>query len=314
MPLSARSARSAVLPALVALAVGVVFVACGSSTEPAPFDITVVALSPTASASPGASERPASATPAGAPVTTPFDLPILMYHHVSSVPPLDQLGFNLTVTTGDFTRQLDYLKCAGYSTVTLAQLFDYLRGGAPLPPKPIILTFDDGYADGFTDAFPLLSDGGFKGSFAIVTGFVGGGDLYMSWDQIEAMAAAGMEIVSHTVSHIDLNTSDDATDRQQIADSKRALEEHLRPPVDFFVYPSGEPFRSGTAERQQSVVAMLREAGYEGALLAGPSSTTQDPGRPYELNRVRVSGGNDLYTFAGSIGGPSPDAVAAPCP
>ncbi len=314
MPLSARSVLGPIPAALLAVVTAVALAACGSGDEPAPFDVTVVTLSPSASASAVATKAPPTATPAGTPITAPFDLPILMYHHVSAAPPSDQLGFNLTVTTADFGRQLDYLKCAGYSTISLAGLFDHIDGGAPLPPKPIILTFDDGYGDAYSDAFPALRDHGFVGSFAIVTGFLGTGDLYMTWNQVEVLAKAGMEIVSHTISHIDLNTSDDATDRQQITDSKRALEEHLGSAVEFFVYPSGEPFRSGTAERQQAVVAMLREAGYRGALLAGPSSISQDPQRPFELNRVRVSGGEDLYTFAATIGGPSPDAVGVPCP
>jgi len=219
-----------------------------------------------------------------------------MYHHVSSTVPADPLQFGLTVTTADFGQQLDYLRSHGYTSITLADLFDAMYHNGPLPPKPVILTFDDGYEDAFTDAFPLLQERGFKGTFAIVTGFVGSPG-YLTWEQIKAMAGAGMEFASHTVNHIDLNIASEETIRDELASSKRTLEEQLRRPVDFFVYPSGEPFRSGSEARQQAVIGLLGETGYVGALLAGPSSKVQDPKLPYQLNRLRISGGESLETF-----------------
>ncbi len=261
-----------------------------------------------ASATP--SPHTATPSPRGTPISRPFALPILMYHHVSPTVPDDALQAGLTVTTPNFQDELAYLKCAGYKGVTMAQLFAALDGAEAPPNKPVILTFDDGYQDAYTQAFPLLQRYGFPASFSIITGFVGGGDLYMSWTQIQALAGAGMEMMSHSVSHPDLGTSDDDTVRQQVTESKAALEQHLGHPVPFFVYPSGEPFRSGSAERQQQVVAILQEAGYRAALLAGPNSLDQDPSQPFAFNRVRVSGGEDVYTFAGSIGGPSPDSLS----
>jgi len=252
----------------------------------------------------------ASPTLSTTPITQPFELPILMYHHVAPALPADEFEARLTVTTGDLEAQLSYLQCAGYTGITLARLFDAIDGRAALPTNPVILSFDDGYADAFSDAFPLLQRHGVPGSFAIVTGFIGSGDLYMTWDQVRALAGSGMEIMSHTISHVDLGTSDDETVRDQLATSKATLEQQTGRAVPFFVYPSGEPFRSGSEERQQQVVALLREAGYRGALLAGPNSVTQDPATPFALSRVRVSGGEDVYTFAGSIGGPSPDSLS----
>jgi peptidoglycan/xylan/chitin deacetylase (PgdA/CDA1 family) len=229
-----------------------------------------------------------------------------MYHHIAPAAPDDEFEARLTVLTSDFEEQLAYLKCAGYTGITVGQLIDAMDGRGALPSRPIVLTFDDGYSDAYTQAFPLLRQYGFPGSFAIVTGFVGGGDgAYVTWDQVREMASAGMEMLSHTVSHIDLGTSDDASVREELLQSKAALEEHTGQPVRSLVYPSGEPFRSGTPERQTEVVSMLREAGYEAALLAGPNSITQDPGARFELNRVRVSGGEDVATFAASIGGPA---------
>ena len=79
----------------------------------------------------------------------------------------------------------------------------------------------------------------------------------MTWAQIKVMSDAGMEIMSHTISHVDLGTSDDAAVVDQLQTSKANLEERTGKPVDFFVYPAGEPFRSGTEERQGQVVHVL---------------------------------------------------------
>lgn len=245
----------------------------------------------------------------GQPLTAPFELPILMYHHISSAPAADELTAGLTVTDEDFGRQLAYLKCAGYTSITLAQLFQAIDGTTPLPAKGIILTFDDGYDDAYTDAFPALKDAGFTGSFAIITGFVEGGGPYATWAQLRKMRDAGMEITSHSATHIDLGAADDFSLHQQLYDSRAALAQRLGQDTPFLVYPAGEPFRSGSTARQQRVVAALREAGYRGALLAGPDSTMQDPATPFALSRVRVSGGEGLATFAASMGGPDPAAT-----
>jgi len=239
-------------------------------------------------------------------MTAPFDLPIVMYHDISPAPPDDVYRAASNVLPADFAAQLDYLRCAGYTTITPTELADAIAGHGTLPDKPVILTFDDGYSDHYTQAFPLLRERGMTGAFAIITGFVEGGGDYMSWAQIEEMAGAGMEIMSHTVTHIDLNTADDGPALAQLRDSRAAIREHTGVAPAFLVYPAGEPFRSGTPERQARVVSMAQEAGYRGALLAGPSSTTQDPAQPYALNRVRVGETTDLAAFAALIGGPPP--------
>jgi len=235
-------------------------------------------------------------------------MPILMYHHINSTPPTNDLDASLTVTDADFSRQLDYLKCAGYTTVSLTQLYDGVYSGAPLPAKPIVLTFDDGYADAFTNAFPNLQRHGFTGAFSIITNSVGAAAAYMTWDQIGAMVNAGMEMTSHTLTHEDLNTSRDDIVRQQLTLSKAALEEHLQRPIAFFVYPAGEPFRHGTPQRQAQVVKMVQEAGYRGAL-AATNKLQQNPAAPYAFNRIRVSGGVDIRKFAENMGGPLPETI-----
>jgi peptidoglycan/xylan/chitin deacetylase (PgdA/CDA1 family) len=230
-----------------------------------------------------------------------------MYHHVTSAPQASELDARLTVTDADFARQLAYLRCAGYYSITLSQLFDGIYSGAPLPEKPVILTFDDGYADAYTNAFPLLKWAGFGATLSVVTGWIGR-PAYLNWEQLREMAGAGMEMAAHSVSHPDLGKEPDDVVRDQLSRSKRDLEDNLGQFVAFFVYPAGEPFRSASAERQAQVVTMVQEAGYRGALTA-TWNLAQDPAAPFALNRVRVSGGVDIQTFAENMGGPLPGDI-----
>ncbi len=268
--------------------------------------VIVVTDPPTVAGSP--TSAPSDSPPRGTPVSGQVDVPIMMYHLIG---PPDRPGNDALATSeADFAAQMSYLDCAGYTPITVQRLFDAFDGKSALPEKPIILTFDDGWAGQYTYGFPVLQQHEFVGSFAIVTGFVDAGGPYMTWAQIGEMSQAGMEMMSHTVTHIDLGTQDDATDIEQLASSKADLESHLGHDVPYFVYPAGEPFRSGSTQRQAEVVQMLRDAGYKGALLDGTGYGAQDPSHPYELNRVRVSGGEDIYTYAGSIYGPDPDSVS----
>jgi len=231
-----------------------------------------------------------------------------MYHHINSAPPpADVYEAALTTSDADFSRQLAYLRCAGYGTVTIAQLFDGMYNGAPLPEKPVVLTFDDGYADAFTNALPLLRWHGFVGAFSIVTGYV---DIppYVTWQQVIDMANAGMEVIAHSVTHEDLNRSSDDIVRYQVVESKRALEANIGRPVNYFTYPSGEPFVHGTAARQRRVVEILRESGYHGGL-AIRNGLVQDPANPFALSRIRIMNGVELAKFAENMGGPPPEAI-----
>jgi len=118
------------------------------------------------------------------------------------------------------------------------------------------------------------------------------------------MSAAGIEFVSHTVSHGNLAAASRDEARSELADSRRALEEKLALPVQFFVYPYGEPFTSGSPEAREMVLALLRESGYAGALTTSsgpPYISLQEADAPYQLDRIPVSGGESVARFAASI-------------
>ena len=168
--------------------------------------------------------------PADVPLETlPSGLPppILMYHYIRSVDPgSDPLGYELSVTPDDFNSQMAWLREQGYIGVRMDGITRCLRGEAPCPAKAIALTFDDGYADAYTDALPVLKRYGLIATFYIVTNFVGQPG-YMTWEQVAELRDAGMEIGAHTVSHPDLTTLDWETAGFEIAQSKTELDHRL---------------------------------------------------------------------------------------
>ncbi len=232
-------------------------------------------------------------------------VPILMYHHISDTPPLAYSQVDLTVTAQNFAAQLAYLSTHGYHAIKLVDLFNTLYYGRPLPPRPVILTFDDGYADNYTDAFPLLRRYHMVGAFYIITGLVGttlGVNTYVTWPQVEVMAAAGMDMESHTVSHPDLGLLDADRDTYELRFSRAVLAGRIHRAVQFLAYPSGAPFRSGTLEAQTRIRAILARYGYIGAVLDPVTpSTRQDARAPYQLPRVRVSRATTLAQFAARL-------------
>jgi peptidoglycan/xylan/chitin deacetylase (PgdA/CDA1 family) len=239
--------------------------------------------------------------PAKPPVTR-LILPIFMYHHVSSLPTHNLLDFNLTVTTADFEAQLTWLQQQGYHSITMTDLFDLFYYGKALPSKPMMLTFDDGYEDVYTYALPVLLAHHYRGVFYIITGMIGG--RYVTWDQVRTMARSGMQIASHTVHHINIGEPPAGTTTQkELLDSKAKLEAELHEPIQFFCYPTGEPFHHDTVYEQQLVLKDLFEDGYLSATL-DPSvfdSALQNSQTPYQLPRIRVSGGESLTAFEGIL-------------
>ncbi len=229
-------------------------------------------------------------------------VPIFMYHHVSNKPAKDLVDYNLTVTTTDFDAQLTWLQRQGYHSITQTELFDALYYGKALPAHPTILSFDDGYEDVYTDALPALLAHHYRGVFYIITGMIGG--RYMTWQQVRKLAQDGMQIGSHTIHHVNVGQPPAWTSTQaELLLSKQTLETKLGQPVQFFCYPSGEPFHHDSVYEQQIVLSDLFNDGYVGATLDPFSidSAIQDAQIPYQLPRIRVSGGESLDSFIGIL-------------
>lgn len=229
-------------------------------------------------------------------------VPIFMYHHVSDQPTRNPLDYLLTVRTTDFDEQLTWLQEHGYQSITQTELFDALYYGKALPAHPMMLTFDDGYEDVYTDALPALLAHHYRGVFYIITGLIGG--RYMAWDQVRTLAHDGMQVSSHTVHHVNIGNPPVGTNTQsELTLSRRTLEAQLGQPIQFFCYPSGEPFHHDTLAQRQTVLTDLFNDGYVGATLDPFAifSVTQNAQTPYQLNRIRVSGGESLPAFIGIL-------------
>ncbi|HEX6477706.1 MAG TPA: polysaccharide deacetylase family protein [Ktedonobacteraceae bacterium] len=229
-------------------------------------------------------------------------VPIFMYHHISNQPTTSLLDYTLTVTTTDFDAQLTWMQHQGYSSITQTELFDALYYGKVLPKHPMILSFDDGYEDVYTDALPALLAHHYRGVFYIITGMIGG--HYMTWNQVRTLAHDGMQISSHTIHHINVGQPPAWTTTQnELLQSKATLEAQIGQPVQFFCYPSGEPFHHDTVAEQQTVLTDLFNDGYVSATLDPFSyfSAIQAAQIPYQLPRIRVSGGETLNSFVGIL-------------
>jgi peptidoglycan/xylan/chitin deacetylase (PgdA/CDA1 family) len=213
-----------------------------------------------------------------------------MYHYLSVPPPdADIYRLDLSVTPAAFDAQMAYLAQEGYHPIRLSDLSDYLLNGKPLPTKPIVLTFDDGYADNYENALPILKKYKFPATFFIIAQFADDKRPgYMNWDQIEDLAINGMEVGSHSLDHIDLYRKPRATQVTEIDGSKAMIEARIGTPVTSFCYPAGH--------YDLQTINVLRSGGYFAATteIQGVVQSTSDL---YELRRIRVRGSYSVSDF-----------------
>lgn len=216
-------------------------------------------------------------------------IPILTYHYIRENPnPKDKLGTNLSVPPDRFDLEMGYLKSQGYNPIDFDQLYEALYHKAALPSKAIILTFDDGYVDFFTNAYPILQKYGFKAVSFIPTGLMDQ-SYYLHWDQIRQMNSSGLiSFQAHSVNHPNLTSLTPDQITFQIFQSKKVLEANLGKPVNTFAYPYGSS--------NQLVWDTVKKAGYKGAVGTW-FGTYESEGTVFDMPRVKISGESQLNTF-----------------
>ena len=238
------------------------------------------------------SRESATPTPTPTPVALPDQarVPILMYHYVSELPPNpDRYRRDLTISPENLKAQLQYLADAGYRTITLTDLYLHLTQGYPLPEKPVILTFDDGYRDAYEVVFPLLLDYGFPGTFFVLaTPAHLESPAYLTWAQMKEMSDAGMDIQAHGRDHVDLRGRSYDYLVYQILGIQEAIQYHTGRLPRFFCYPSGQ--------RDANVISMLETTGYWGAVTTEWGQTHTREHR-FEMLRVRIRGTDTSASF-----------------
>lgn len=171
-------------------------------------------------------------------------VPILMYHRIADVP-----TDRNCVSPEQFALQMSYLHTHGYTTISPQQLYEYFIHSRSLPPKPVLLTFDDGYRDNFTEALPILKKYQMKATVFPISDWVGTDNTWenfgkeltktMTWRELALWQEAGMSIYPHTANHPFLPNCNSSYMYQEMASCRDKLMDKLHSDMDYFCYPYG---------------------------------------------------------------------------
>jgi peptidoglycan/xylan/chitin deacetylase (PgdA/CDA1 family) len=204
-------------------------------------------------------------------------IPVLLYHQVD-----DQKteGPLLTVSTTEFSRQLHLLRTHGFQTITLPQLRAYMRGEqVDLPDKPFLITFDDGYRDNYSQAFPVLKEVGYCATiFMVGNNFDRGNRLTSS--QIREMNANGFSAGAHSMTHPDLTQLSASKLQAEVMGSKKKVEAVIHAEVGYFAYPGGF--------YNLAVVEAVEAAGFQGGFSILPGLNHPERDNLYLLRRFPI--------------------------
>ncbi len=207
-------------------------------------------------------------------------VPVLCYHQIREWRATDSKSAKDYIVPPDlFRSQIKLLADSGYHTILPDDLYAYLTNGTPLPPKPVMLTYDDGDADQYHIAATEMAKYGFKGVYFVMTVSLGR-SIYMTKDQVKKLSDEGNVIGSHTWNHQDVRHYKDADWDKQISSSARELEAITGKPVKYFAYPFG-------AWNKNAIPALKKR----NIAAAFQLSTKMDPDDPlYTIRRMIVPG------------------------
>ncbi|MFH1778184.1 MAG: polysaccharide deacetylase family protein [Candidatus Omnitrophota bacterium] len=213
-----------------------------------------------------------------------YVIPVLMYHHVAPAEKTDKLS----VSPESFKRQIEFLINKDYNIISLNQVIDLMKNKQTRHGKNVAITFDDGYADLYKNAYPVLKKHNLSATIFLIVDFIGKKG-YLNWDEILEMAEHGITFGSHTMTHPELPDLSDEKIRREVIYSKSLLENRLKKPIDFIAYPLGA--------FNQKVVSIVQRAGYLGACATNPGKRFSSR-HPYFIKRLRISAtGDNLLVF-----------------
>ena len=198
---------------------------------------------------------------------------VLNYHMVN------RMFISLAIDPEDFDWQMKYLVDHGYHTISPEELYAFLEGKGTLPDRPVLITFDDGYVDNYTNAYPILKKYNLKATIFIVTGFVSERKGYLTWDQLREMEQHGITAQSHTVTHAPLPELSDERIREELIVSKQQAEAELGHPIEFIAYPTGV--------HDLHIVGIAKEAGYKGGFTVKYGNVDRSS-NVYAMERVPI--------------------------
>lgn len=300
--------RIAALGSLVVVLVGVALIVhSSSSSSPVKVTSTPVVTHPrttgTSTSPNGSSTTPATGKPGTA------SIPILVYHVINTQPAQSTANPGLYVPVDEFSSQMQALKANGWHAVTLNQVAAYWARGTSLGTgKPIVITFDSGYASHYVNALPVLKRLGWVGVENLQVTGLPPSDGGLSETQIRGLIAAGWELDTQGVSQSDLTILDTTQLTTEVTTARQTLRSRFGVPVNWFSYPSGA--------YNASVVAAVRAAGYVGATTTIPGWAGPQQDR-FRLPRLAVAGGTTATDLLAQIESaktnttPPPDSSSA---
>ena len=233
-------------------------------------------------------------------------LPILMYHSVSDVEESTHPYFRTATAPAAFAKQMEYLSQNGYSTISLGQAAGLLQNQEDVTGRPVVITFDDGYRDFYTHAFPILERYAFSAAVFLPTAYIGSvpqefkGTYCLNWNEVRQLQKAGIEFGSHTVTHPQLKSLSAPQVRNELVESKLEIENQIGCAVSSFAYPYAFP------EADPVFRAMLREALTEAGYETGVSTiigTAGKAGDPLFMPRLPVNSLDDQPLFQAKLEG-----------
>lgn len=221
-------------------------------------------------------------------------VPILCYHQIRDWREKDSKGAkDYIIPIATFKAHMKMLADSGYHTILPDQLYAYLNTGAPLPSKPIMLTFDDTDGDQYTIGAPEMKKYGFKGVFFIMTVSIGknGKVRYMTSEEIKKLSDDGHVIGSHTYDHKNFKKYAGEDWVQQIDKPTKRLEEITGKKIKYFAYPFGLWNAEGIPE--------LKKRGFVAAFQLADARDQKDP--LFTIRRIIASGYWSPKTLSNSI-------------
>ena len=239
------------------------------------------------SSSPGssavASETAPPETDSPEPVQTTDKIPVLMYHSLQYDPSDPQNSARIRAE--EFAAQMKWLHDNGYQAVSLDRLYQGLSSGGGFPSRSVVLTFDDGYGDFYTNGYPVLRQYGFAATVFMISGEVGKAG-YLTADQLRDISSGGVEVEDHTVTHPHLGKLSYDAQLGELSDSRTALQGITGGTVQDIAYPYGE-FGENT-------LRAARALGYRmGFKMQGGWAAVGD--NILEIPRVYIGGSLDAF-------------------
>jgi len=217
-------------------------------------------------------------------------VPVLLYHRIEN-----SKASSMVVTTKNFKQQMQFLKDNDYHVISMDQLLDYLELKTSLPPKSVVITFDDGWSSVYKNAYPILKSYGYPATVFLYTDFIGGGKA-LKWEQVKELSKNGFDMQCHSQSHRNLSKSKGESDfkeyfnnlHEEITGASEIISKRINKKVDLFAYPYGIV--------NSPTLAILEKNGYRAAF------TVKRGGNPnfsnkYTIKRSMIYGNFSLKQF-----------------